>query len=150
MTTVPTSTPSPVSRDIDPATIRRLYHEEGMTMKAIAELCGICAATVSRYVGPVKKGKRAKAKRDDAIAKAAAEPAQPKVRPKRLVPSKSELKGISATFELDYESGTVLVRGSTFEMLMNREEMKAFIGDLTEACEFVSRVRDGVANAVLL
>lgn len=136
MQTVPIIALSPVHRQIDAATIHRLYHEEGMSVKDVAETCGICADTVRRYLEPLKKGKRpASEKLPKPAPKIAALPKHAPVRPNKLVQSKVELRGATAVFEIDLEASTLFARGSTFEFIMTREEVESLIWELVEAHE---------------
>ncbi len=143
MDTIPIKTLPSASKDIDPVTIRRLYHEEGMTIKAVAELCGISTPTVRRYLGPVGRRKYPVAVQPPKqVLKIAENPTPVLVHPAQLMRSKTELKGKAAIFEIDHVSGTLYVRGSTFEMLLTREDVEQFIWELVEAYESIPKLKD--------
>lgn len=150
MDTIPIATRKSVIKDIDPTTLHRLYYEEGMTIKAIAALCGICAATVRKHLGPVRRGPRPQAKKkNDALKAVIAKKVQvpvEQVRPKQLIQSKIELKGRIAKFEVDIEAGSLYARGAAFEMLLAKEDVEQFIWELVEAYECMPRRAEPVAD----
>lgn len=144
MESIPIATRKSTTKDIDPTTLQRLYHEEGMTIKDIAALCGICAATVRKYVGPVGKGAKPPARKkslpnpEALITKKLITPVV-QVRPKQLRQSKIELLGKTAKFEVDLEEGRLYAQGATFEMLLTKDEVEQFIWELVEAYEVLPR-----------
>lgn len=134
METIPIMTRKSAYKDIDSTTLHRLYHEEGMTIKAIAALCGICTATMRKYLGPVRRGPRPTMKVKDApLVAQKVQTSVEQVRPKQLVQSKIEFKGRTAKFEVDLEAGSLYARGAAFEMLLMRDEVEQFIWELVEA-----------------
>lgn len=131
---------TPTRKKMDSATANRLRYEKGMTIKAIAEKCGVCPATVRRYLSPVDKANGV----DEApIIEVPAESGKPKtsvaIHRKQLVQSKIELKGKTAVFEIDHDAHTLFVRGASFEMILAHDEVAPFIWELVEAYESVQQ-----------
>lgn len=149
MDNIPIKTQPSASKDIDPITIRRLYHEEGMTIKAVAELCGISVPTVRRYLGPVGRRKSAVPKPVGAsVARVGTAATPAPVHAKQLIRSKTEFRGLSATFEIDHESSALYVRGATFELLMSRAEIEQFIWELVEAYESIPKPKAAAGEEI--
>ena len=130
---------TPVSKSITAGEMQRMQ-DEGMKRKEIAKACGVCEATVSRYLGPSRKRRTKEEmamenprKNTVRAMSTLTPPSNTEMpRPRLLRQEKIELVGDGAIYTISLSDGSISAEGESMALVTDRSSLRRLIEELLE------------------